>query len=234
MASRRPRRGRPGPNVIVEGDTGPRQPQGGARLKEVFRESGDLQSREFGVPEADIPGGIPHVVNPETHAHKPPGVFERPADYHKYHGVESDDGQYEIPDGTVGKAPRPAPLPKVTDAVPVYIVEEGGKAHSIRQLVTDGPMAIPNNPSEPVRLADRDQRRVKFWISNEADPGTHTTSNAVRIGDWETTSDQRGLLIAGGVIKDFVTQDAVYVFNNSGAAVTLSWGYETDINAAGA
>ena len=58
MAAKRPRRGRPGPDVLVEGDTGPRQPQGGARVREVFRESGDLASREFGVPQADVPGGL--------------------------------------------------------------------------------------------------------------------------------------------------------------------------------
>src|SRR5229473_836208 len=107
MASKRPRRGRPGPNVLVEGDTGPREPQGGARPG--ARESGDLKSREFGVPQADLPGGVVHVVNPETRQAKTAAKAERPADYHKYHGVPSDDGQYETPpdESDLRKPPKP-------------------------------------------------------------------------------------------------------------------------------
>ena len=169
MARGRPRRGEPGPNVIVSGDTGEYHPQGGARTgADVYRESGDLDAREFGVPQADLPGGIRHMVNPETHAHKPAPGPERPADYHKYHGVPSDDGQYEpTPDETTLDTPPPDPEPKTTDAVPVYIVEGGGKQRVIRALITEGPVAIPvqsmrrENCQSPQPISSTDRTR---WL----------------------------------------------------------------------
>ena len=351
----RPRRGQPGADVLVEGDVGEYHPQGGARLREVFRESGDLESREFGVPEADLPGGKGHVINPETEATDPAIPPERPADYHKYHGVPSDDGLYVVPDGEVGESERPAPVPKIQDAVPVYIVEGGGKAKVIRALTTEGPMAFPTGTVDPIRLATRDPKRTKFWITNENLPtqpgaagtqgasvttvgsvtspaadatitsqalaagvytvgwtvqlsgtlgagdannfvmesnnvqvaqslnsaaaGTYTqppvtvvipaggatveiealaigTTGAVytaqmtttpvpsaataganpagvRIGTLEDAADNRGLLILGNSTRDFNTQEALYMTNQSGSTVTLSWGYETEIQAAG-
>ena len=232
----RPRRGQPGPDVLVEGDIGEYHPQGGARLREVFRESGDLASREFGVPEADLPGGKGHVINPETDATDPAMPPERPADYHKYHGVPSDDGLYVVPDSEVGDAPRPEPVPHIRDAVPVFIIEGGGKVKdkTIRALVTEGPQTIASGTVDPVRIADRDPKRVKLWICNETTPSAAgATSPGVRIGDWETTADTRGLLIPAGQIKDFTSQAAVFATNQSGSPVTLSWGYETEIQAAG-
>ena len=240
MAAKRPHRGsRDGRNVLVSGDVpgdlGTRQPQGGARtLKEAFRESGDLESREFGVPEADIPGGVRHLINPETHAEKPPGVYERPADYHKYHGVESDNGQYYPSPDDVGKPRGTVAVPRVSDAVPVYIVEGGGKEKRIRALTTEGPMAIATGTTDPVRLGTRDPRRTKFWICNETTPAVAGgTGPGVRIGTLEDTADNRGLLIPAGQIKDFNTQETVYVTNQSGSTVTISWGYETEVPAAG-
>ena len=164
MAAKRPRRGQPGPDVLVEGDTGPRQPQGGARVGEVFRESGDLASREFGVPQADVPGGKAHVVNPQAVPERPPGVPQRPADYHKYHGVPSDEGLYETPDDTVGRAPRPAPVPEIQDAVPVYIVERGvGKRKSKRVMYTDT-INLPAVGSDPAALCGRDEDRDEVML----------------------------------------------------------------------
>lgn len=236
MSRNRPRRGEPGPDVLVSGDTGEYHPQGGARgPADAFLESGDLDAREFGVPQADLPGGVLHVVNPETHAARTAAKPERPADYHKYHGVPSDDGQYEpTPDETTLHTPAPDPVPKASEAaVPVYIVEGGGKDKVIRTLVTEGPVTIPNATVDPFRLADRDPRRVKFWICNET-TASAGTAPGIRIGDWETCTDLRGLLIPAATIKDFNSQDALYCTNQSGSPVTISWGYETEIPAAGA
>lgn len=237
MASRkRPRRGQPGPDVLVSGDSGEYAgPQGGARkIKEAFRESGDLDSREFGVPEADLPGGIRHLVNPETRQERTAAPPERPADYHKYHGVESDNGLYDVPDPEISKAARPVPLPKVSDAVPVYLTERPDGGRSIRSLFTEGPVVFASGTVDPVRIADRDPDRVTFWICNETTAsGSGASGPGVRIGDWETTSDGRGLLIPADTIKDFDTQDSLYLINISGSAVTVSWGYITEIPAAG-
>lgn len=188
MAHKRPRRGTNGPNVLVEGDTGPRQPQGGARVREIFRESGNLDAREFGVPQADLPGGLTHVVNPETHPHKPPGVPERPADYHKYHGVPSDDGAYETPDATVGSAPRPAPLPELHDAVPVYMVEGPGKGKVRRSTGCDSILVGPSG-TEPDRLCNRDDRRTQIHLLNE-DAATN-----VRVGSRSELAEGRGAML---------------------------------------
>lgn len=237
MATRhRPRRG---PNPIVSGDTGTYGGnQGGARTgRDRFRESGDLDSREYGVPQADLPGGKMHVVNPETHADKPPGVPERPADYHKYHGVASDDGPYETPDGTVGQTGRPVPVPKVNEAVPVYIVERADDSRAVRGFVTEGPQAIATQtiPADPIRVADRDPARVKVYICNETTPSAAgAVTPLVRIGDFETVSDGRGIAIPAGTMKDFETQDALYLTNQSGTTVTVSWGFITEYDAAGA
>ena len=242
MANRNPRRPHRGPrdgrNVLISGDVpgdlGSRQPQGGARpVKEEWRESGNLEAREFGVPQADIPGGVRHLVNPETIPHTPPGVYERPADYHKYHGVESDDGQYYPPPGDVAGPREPGTVPKVEDAVPVYIIEGGGH-NRIRALTTEGPMVIAAGTVDPVRLGTRDQRRTKFWICNENTPtAAGGTAPGIRIGTLEDTADNRGLLIPAGQIKDFNTQETVYATNQSGTAITISWGYETEVPAAG-
>lgn len=187
MSKGRPRRGSTGPNVLVSGDTGPRQPQGGARVREFFRESGDLAAREFGVPQADLPGGINHVVNPETHPTEPPGVYERPADYHKYHGVESDDGFYETPPTGTGRAPRPAPLPKTDDAVPVYIVETGGKDKVRREASHDS--ILVSGSTDPVRLCNRDDQRVELHLLNE------DATNNVRIGTRSELAESRGAML---------------------------------------
>jgi len=133
-------------------------------VREVFRESGNLESREYGVPQADIPGGKAHVANPQTVPEKPPGVPDRPADYHKYHGVPSDDGPYETPDDTVGRAPRPAPVPEIQDAVPVWIVERGvGKRKSKRVAYTDT-ISLPAVGSDPARLCNADESRDEVLL----------------------------------------------------------------------
>ena len=227
----RPRRG---PNVIVEGDTGIfGGPQGGA--KPGASESGDLQSREFGVPQADIPGGLKHLVNPQTRPAPTVDKGERPADYHKYHGVEpTEPGQYVTPPKDIGKLPKPEPIPKseYADAVPVRIVER--RLKTIRALVTEGPITLAAGTTDPFRLADRDPDRVKFWICNEATAsGAGAAGPGVRIGDFETCADLRGLLIPAATLKDFLSQETVYVTNQSGTAVTISWGYETEIPASG-
>ena len=164
MARHRPRRGEPGPDVLVSGDVGEYHPQGGARQgRDVFRESGDLAAREFGVPQADLPGGKGHTINAATPHTKPAVLPERPADYHKYHGVPSDDGQYEIPEADIGRMPRAAPVPKVPDAVPVYIVERASASKSRRIAVTDT-ILLPAAGSDPARICNVDDSRDEIMM----------------------------------------------------------------------
>ena len=231
MASKRPRRGHPGPtrNVLISGDTGPREPQGGARpLDEEYRESGDLEAREFGVPQADIPGGVRHLVNPETVAHKPPGVFERPADYHKYHGVESDDGQYYPPPADVGKSRGTVAVPKIDDAVPVRVVQEN--AATIRDTLAAGPKHLLSN-AEPIRIADRDPNRVEIHVTVEGGGG------AIRVGSQEQLLQGEGMQIQAGagtaVTQRFKTQNQLYIVQDPvSSSATVSWAVTTEIPAA--
>jgi len=234
----RPRRGPAGPNVLVEGDTGiAAGPQGGAGP--AASESGNLAAREFGVPQADIPGGLKHLVNPESKPTATVEVIPRPADYHKEHGVEPEDWEgYQVPpdESVRERAERPPPEPAWRDAVPIYQVDGPGKTDRILALYTEGPVTYASfGPGQdPSRIAVRDPHRRKFWIVNEtaasavghADPG-------VRIGDWETTADGRGLLIPAASTQDLNTQDDIYLINVSGSAVTVSFGYETSVEASG-
>ena len=144
----------------MSGDRGEYRPQGGAF--DGASESGDLESREFGVPQADVPGGKGHVVNPETYPVRPGGVPERPADYHKYHGVPSDDGEYETPDGEIGETPRPAPVRRSPDAIPVYIVA-GANAKTVRLAVTDS-ILLPAVGSDPARICNWDLGRDEVML----------------------------------------------------------------------
>lgn len=196
-------------------------------------ESGSLEAREFGTPQADIPGGLKHLVNaptvPAETLDKPP----RPADYHKEHGVEPGDwGQYALPDDTVGPAQEPAVIPPAELAVPVYVTEGPHTEKRIIALVTEGPVTFATGTADPVRLADRDPERRKFWICNETTPsGAGATGPGVRIGDWETCADGRGLLVPAGQMKDLHCEDSLFLTNQSGSPVTCSWGYETAIPA---
>lgn len=241
MSSRtrhRPQRGDDNAKVFVSGDTGIfGGPQGGAEPGAT--ESGDLDARQYGVPQADIPGGVRHLVNPETHPAATVDKGVRPTDYHKHHGVPpTEGGEYVTPDPTVGP-PIPSAQPYKSiwhEAVPVRVVE-GRDANGrplIRTLYSEGPVVIAAATVDPIRLADRDFHRTKLWICNETTPNpAGSTGPGIRIGDYETCADNRGLLLPAGVLRDFNSQDSVYVTNQSGAAVTLSWGYETEIAASG-
>lgn len=237
----RPRRGPAGPNVLVHGDPGSitgvsRDAQGGA--EDGATESGDLAAREFGVPQANLPGGVKHLVNPETKPVTPIAKPARPSDYHKEHGVEPIDWDVYTPTpdaSEVRPPPRPVPEPHWNDAVPVYITETpGAKGNRIRVLITDGPITYPTGTVDPERVAVRDQFRYKFWVCNETTPSAAgATSPGVRIGDWETTAEGRGMLVPAGTLKDFNSQDDVYLINLSGSSVTVSFGYETEIEVGG-
>lgn len=241
----RPRRGGGG-NVLVTGDTGiAAGPQGGARPG--ASESGDLDAREFGVPQADIPGGVRHVVNPQTRAARPGAAPERPADYHKEHGVPPEDwGGY----GTPGDeellreqdVPRPAPLPHEIEAVPVYEVEAPGKKLVIRTLATKGPFNIPANDSAPRRIADRDPSRLAVYIKCE----DNAFAQGLRVGSKEDVDQGLGIFCPGNATswQEIKTQDDLWAVNSRNAAagssgvpstsaVNYSVGLLTEIEAAG-
>jgi hypothetical protein len=213
MASKRPRRGSGG-NVLVTGDTG-RQAQGGA--KPGASESGDLQSREFGVPQADLPGGLAHLVNPET---RPAGVArkpERPADYHKYHGVPPhDDGRYETPpDATEEKPPKAAPEPKFDDAVPVYIMERATGRPVRRDTAMDSINVAGSAAGEPTRLCNYDPQRVEIKLLNE------DAANNVRFGARADVIEGKGAMLPAVTNTYLTLQTQGELFAQSLAATAV-------------
>jgi hypothetical protein len=229
MANRhRPRRGPAGHNILVTGDTGTTAgAQGGA--KPGASESGDLDSREFGVPQADIPGGLRHVVNPETTPAATAAKQLRPADEHKFHGVPPMDfGQYaDVPGTEQDKPGRPEPEPKTDDAVPVYLVERGGDERMIRRLVVAGPLTLAIGAVQ--RIADRDPHRRRLYVCKEASTG------ACRITSDRFEAEQGiGLAIPSTTLQSFDTQDEVFVTNTGAATTVISWGFDTDVPASGA
>jgi hypothetical protein len=228
MASRRPKRG--GGNVLVTGDTGPTAPEHDFSKKDVG-EGGSEQEREFGTPPASLPGGLRHLVNSETVPAEPVTKPERPYDYHRMHGVQPHDwGQIEKPpDATEERVPHPAPEPKLVDAVPVYMVQRPGQADPIRTLVTEGPYAVASGTVDPVRVANRDSNRSKFWICNEATPSAAgAITPFFRIGSYEDTGINRGLAIPAGTIHDMDAQNGLWLTNQSGTTISVSWGYVTE------
>ena len=159
----RPRRGPAGPDIEIGDPFGAYEYQGGAAPG--ASESGDLQSREFGVPQADIPGGLNHLVNTESHHVKPPG---RPQEQPVIndHGVPPVDGtQYEfVPKADKqGHQPKPAPEPRERwdEAVPVRLVEHGVKTRRTTACFNLNVAAVG---SEPTRICNRDDNRVSLRI----------------------------------------------------------------------
>jgi len=235
MANRhRPRRGPAGSNVLVTGDTGTTAgAQGGA--KPGASESGDLDSREFGVPQADIPGGLRHVVNPESKPAKTAEKQLRPADEHKYHGVPPIDfGPYEDVPGTEHDKPlKASPEPKINEAVPVVIVEQGSRGRVCRRFLSEGPLTVPvtfpqtATGIEPLRLLNRDLKRSKVYITNEGSTGI------MRIGSFADCQDGRGMKLTNNSEVTIEAQDDLWICNTGLASGIMSWGWETEVEVGG-
>ena len=173
----RPKRGAAGPDIEIGDPFGQYEYQGGAAPG--ASESGDLQSREFGVPQADIPGGLNHLVNTEAHPVKPPKTPQQQPVIND-HGVPPVDGtQYEFPAKAdkQGHQPKPAPERRrqFDEAVPVRIEKDPDIRNPIWKLISEGPHTVTGPTAEPIRLADlpcqRGQHQLKqVLIGLDAEP----------------------------------------------------------------
>ncbi len=234
MTQRRPRRGGGGSrdkmarNILEAGDEGQYEPQGGAEPGAT--ESGNIQARTFGVPQADLPGGVRHIVNPQS---VPTGTEVkplRPADYHKYHGVPSDDGQYEVPPDDVSPLPAGEPVPRFEDAVPVYVIERPGDQRMIREFATYGPFTLTTGSS--MRLCTRDPRRVTIYVTNEA----NTIGELMRVGTENDIAESRGWGLPGNhnVTELKGIQEEMYILNAGTGSNAFSAIFITEVPATGA
>jgi hypothetical protein len=234
----RPRRGGGDSDPLVTGDSGTYAGQQGGELPGPY-ETGDLESREFGVPQADIPGGKQHIVNMPTH-HGQPGpdaVNIRPADLHKFHGVEPPDlgGYVTPPDATEDtEAQRPEPEPELNDAVPVYIVENAGRRRVIRDCATNV-ISCPAAGSAPARVCSADPSRVAIHLFNEAATGGNNIRIAPSleelVGVTSTFQGSGALLPPGAGYLKLETQGDLFAISEASTATLLSVVIETEVNA---
>jgi hypothetical protein len=164
----RPKRGPAGPDIEIGDPFGHYEYQGGAAPG--ASESGDLQSREFGVPQADIPGGLNHLVNTESH-HVKPSVRPQEQPVINDHGVPPVDGtQYEFPEKAdkIGKTPKASPKPKHEHdyAVPTYTVEKPGRESVYRDVEPYNVNVVPVG-SQPTRVCNLNRDRISIGLLNE-------------------------------------------------------------------
>ena len=210
-----PAQGIKGP-VIQTGDYGAYPgPQGGEEPGAM--ETGDLDSREFGVPEADIPGGKRHWVSPQAVPKEPVRRGERPADYHKYHGVApTEPGQYVTPpteDQDTGR-PRQESEPVFNEAVPVYSVQNPAKG-PVKRIAACDSITVPVSTAEPVRICGSDLGRVTLHILNE-DQATD-----IRFGTRSDCIEARGAMLthfSNGYFEVKGTQDELFALTTSTSA----------------
>jgi hypothetical protein len=214
----------PGTEGGLGGEPGPDKAERGAATP---------AGRQLGLDSRDIPGGQPHVVNPESTHHKPVPKDPRPlfTDERLSHGVadplaETHDG-WEKPSDEITPAARPAPVPKFEDAVPVRIVQ-GVKSRVIRVSSVDS-ITVPGNTANnvPVRICNIDLNRVQLQLLNE------DTANDVRVGQREDLITGKGALISHftNSYLRLHTQDEMFALGAGTAAVKLSVITETEVAA---
>ena len=231
MAPRhRPHRGKAGPEIELGDPFGQYEKQGGDAPGPS--ESGDLQSREFGVPQADIPGGLNHLVNTQTKPEKTVHKGQQPADYHKAHGVPPQDLEgYTFPqqaDTIERDKSKPAPLPTYHEAVPVYEVEGPEAERFLIKTYMFNLRVHASTSAEVTRICDRDPRRKSLKVLNE--DSTVDIRISANEEELQTASAQgTGAAGSGGLIwhgtnsyTEIDTQEELWAITTSGATASLS------------
>lgn len=181
--------------------------------------------RALGLDTRDIPGGKPHLVNPESPGTRPAPKDPRPLfEGMNAHGVVDPSGElgYTDPPADVKPGPKSGtPEPAHYDeAVPVYQVEGPGHQRRIRSGSTVGPFTIPNGDVAPRKVCDRDPDRVTLLICNE----NATNGNLLRAGSRADCDQSAGFGLPGNrtVTEIKGWQDELYVWNTAAAAITWS------------
>lgn len=219
----RPRRGiMPGTEGGLGGLPGPDKAEAGAD---------EPVGRQLGLDSRDIPGGLPHLVNPESPPSKPAVKEPRPLfTGMNAHGVPDPDPELGYTDTPtdVRPGPRSEPVPKWHDAVPVYQVE-GPVASAKRKRVSacDGPITAPlSTAADPVRLCGSDPYRVQIQILNES------TVIDVRVGTRSDVLEGRGALISHftNTYLRLASQDELFAMSaSSSTTAAVSVILETEI-----
>jgi hypothetical protein len=201
----------------------PRRGPAGIDADKGNRFAGEPVGRALGLDSRDIPGGQAggHLVNAQTiptRPQVPPEADLFAPDSLLDHGVYDPDTEptWRKPSPDVGRAPRPAPEPKIDDAVPVYIVPRPKRRTS---GASPRRVAIPASGNPPVRLFSENEERVGVSLLNES-------ATIIRIGETESDAANYSGTPSGGAALPasmtsylwISTQDSLYAVADSGAS----------------
>lgn len=195
------------------------------RRPRISADSGE--GREIGLDDRELPGGLPHISNAETHQSKAAVPARRHVPNINEHRVpDADpDAAYELPEAGKVKEPRYAPPVKEEYALPVYIRAHPGKAPQ-HTLSMGDQILVPATGNDPFPLCGKDYKRFEVQLLNE------DAANDIR---W---SHERDILIEGkgALLKHGATsytkirtQDEVWVIGVTNACL-LSTIITTDVN----
>lgn len=181
---------------------------------------------DIGLPDDDIPGGIPHIGNAETHETKVKVPASRYAPSMNEHGVTGDDMDKPYDQPEAGKTLKPGfqrPHEREYHPLPMFLVEHPHKTPQYRESFCD---LITVQTGEPTPIASRDYGRVDIQLLNE------DSANDVRIADNEATLlEGRGSVLKHGATgyTRLRTQGRLYAVA-SVAACELSVIITTEVN----
>lgn len=158
-----------------------------SRRATIAPDSGE--GRQIGLDDREIPGGLEHIGNAETHQDKVEVPASRQTPSINMHRVEDDNPDAHYAKPKAGRdTPRRKPEPIVPElhSVPVYVVEQPGKVAKHRQAFADNmTVHILSDAVDIQQICGRDASRVEVRILNE-DP-----NNDIRF------SHDRGILLEG-------------------------------------
>lgn len=190
--------------------------------------AGSAEGREIGLDDRELPGGLPHIGNPETHPEKTPEKARRHVPSINQHRVPDPDPDAPYADPRAGEkvvVPKSPPLHEDQYAVPVYQVEQPGKDRLHRKALCDN-ILVPAAGSDPIPVCGRDFRRIAVRLLNE------DANNDIRFSEERSSLlEGRGSLLWHGTnsYTQIETQDELFAIGVSAAAL-MSVVLVTEVN----
>ena len=188
------------------------------------------EGRELGLDDREIPGGLNHLANAESHvskAHVPATEHIKAGEAHGVPPRDPDEPYASPRPGERVVTPKPAQLPREEDAVPVFIVEGPGRQR-VRRDVAAEQITVPAAGSDPVRVCSVDSNRVQISLLNDDAANDNQFSESIG-----TVIEQRGAILPHGATsyRTLKTQGELWALSTAASAVKMSKIIETEINA---
>src|SRR6185437_12899270 len=164
-----------------------------SRRPSVSPHSGE--GREIGLDDREIPGGVNHIGNAETHPNKAAVPARRHVPSINEHRVPDPDPDQPYADPNSGEKvliPVSPALPEEHYAVPVYQVQAPGKGERYRESICEF-ITVPAPTAVPVLVCGRDDERIEIRLLNE------DANNDIRFAENpDTLIEGRGALLWHG------------------------------------